>query len=70
MSIWHLMTWAITGSHQKSTSEVTRLVDDVLQAPDFSIEELAGFEAHRETRRLDAAQNTLCKDDPFGLDKW
>ena len=70
MSIWRLMTWTITGSPQKSTSEVTRLVHDVLQAPDFSTEELAGFDACTETHRLDATQNTVRKDDPFSQDKW
>ena len=70
MTIWRLMTWAITGSRQKSTSEVTKLVHEVLQAPDFMIEELAAFDACTETRRLDAAQNTIHKDDPFSQDKW
>ena len=64
------MTWTITGSPQKSTLEVTRLVHDILQAPDFSTEELAGFDAHMETHHLDATQNTVRKDDPFSQDKW
>ena len=38
------MTWALIGSRQKSATEVTRLVTDVIQAPDFIPEELAGFE--------------------------
>ena len=70
MSIWRLMTWTITSSPQKSTSEVTRLVHDILQAPNFSTEELAGFDACMETCCLDAAQNTACKDVPFSQDKW
>ena len=70
MTIWCLMTWAITGSHQKSTSEVTKLVQEVLQAPNFMVEELVAFDARTEIRCLDAAQNTICKDDPFSQDKW
>lgn len=64
------MTWALTGRRQKSAREVTRLVHDVLQAPDFSIAELTGFDARTETRRLDAAQKTIRTDAPFGQDKW
>jgi hypothetical protein len=49
------MQWMMTGSRQKSNSEVTRLVCDVLQAPDFDIRELEGFDAQTEARHLDAA---------------
>ena len=70
MSIWHLMTWALTGHCQKSAHEVTQLVHNVLQAPDFSIAELTGFDAHTETCCLDAAQKTIHMDAPFSQDKW
>lgn len=64
------MTWAFTGSRQKSVSEVTRLVHNILEAPDFSVAELTGFDARTETRRSDAAQKTIRKDNPFGQDQW
>ena len=64
------MQWMTTSSHQKSNSEVTRLVHDVLQAPDFNIQELQGFDAQTEARHLDAAVNALPTDDPFSMDQW
>ena len=70
MSIWYLMQWITTGSRQKSNSEVTRLVRDVLQAPDFSIRELQGFDVRTEARHLDAAMNALPTDDPLSMDQW
>jgi hypothetical protein len=47
-----LLDWQNTGSELKSNGEVNKLVD-VLRHPDFSIEELAGFDAARENRRWD-----------------
>ena len=70
MTISRLVTWALTGSPQKSAPEVTRLVQDVLQHPDFSLEDLEGFDARMEVCRLDAAQKALPADDLFGMDKW
>ena len=59
------MTWVFTGGHQKSISEVNKLVHNVLQAPDFNIRELAtGFNAHTETCHLDHAQPPEHADDP------
>jgi len=70
MSIWWLMNWRLTGSAQKSSAEVNRLVCKVIQAEDFNILELDGFNAHTETLRLDAAERALPEDDPFGTDQW
>jgi len=70
MTIWRLMTWAFASSCQKSAREITQLVHDVIQAPDFSVTQLTGFNARTETHHLDAAQKTIRVDDPFGLDKW
>jgi len=50
-----LMNWVNSGSSQKSNGEVNRLVNDVLQDPKFSVEELRGFDAGRANRKLDAA---------------
>lgn len=70
MTTWRLMTWALASGHQKSAREVTRLVRDVIQAPNFDPEELAGFNAQTATTHLDAAQKSLPPDDPFSRDQW
>ena len=70
MSIWRLMTWKTTGSTQKSDSEVTRLVHEVLLAPDFDLQDLSRFNASRETSRFDAAEKEIPPEDVFGIDKW
>jgi hypothetical protein len=64
MSVWRLMKWMNTGSRSKSEGEVTRLVNDVLTAPDFRVEDVNNFSAHRANGRLD----TVKKDDPLGDD--
>ncbi|KAH9924456.1 uncharacterized protein B0H18DRAFT_1105032 [Fomitopsis serialis] len=48
------MAWANTGSNLKSNVEVQRLVDDVLLAPDFDLEDLRRFRVTRELERLDS----------------
>jgi hypothetical protein len=53
MSIYRLITWMNSGSHQKSEAEVTSLVKDVLQAEDFSLKDLNGFSVKRSLRALD-----------------
>ena len=70
MSIWRLMNWRLTGSAQKSSAEVNRLVRKVIQAEDFNVLELDGFNSHTETSCLDAAERAFPKDDPFGIDQW
>ena len=50
--------------------EVTRLVTEVIQAPDFDPEELAGFIAQTATEHLDTAQKSLPPDNPFSQDRW
>ncbi|PSR71616.1 hypothetical protein PHLCEN_2v12469 [Hermanssonia centrifuga] len=52
-SIFRIMHWAYTGSNQKSTAEIDRLVHQVLLAPDFNKEDLQGFRMGREEHRLD-----------------
>ena len=70
MSIWHLMSWKTTGSSLKSNSEVTRLVHEVLQAPDFDIADLSRFDTSREAARFDAAEKSIPPEDVFGIDRW
>jgi hypothetical protein len=53
MTVYRLMTWMNSGSHQKSEAEITRLVKDVMQARDFDPKELAGFSVKRSLRTLD-----------------
>ena len=44
------MSWKLTGSSQKSNAEVTCLVREVIQAPDFNIDDLANFNSVTESR--------------------
>jgi hypothetical protein len=43
MTVYHLMSWMNSGSHQKSETGVQQLVRDVLQANDFDIKHLEAF---------------------------
>jgi len=70
MSIWRLMTWKATSSAQKSDVEVTRLVREVLQAPDFNTQDLSRFNASSKTSRFDAAQKEVPPEDIFRIDEW
>jgi hypothetical protein len=53
MSIFHLMQWFYDSSLTKSLSTLNDLVYKVLLAPDFDVNDLAGFDAAKEARRLD-----------------
>lgn len=48
-----LMEWQHNGNSQKSDAEINDLVQDVLLNPQFKLNELAGFNAFRESRRID-----------------
>jgi hypothetical protein len=67
MTIYRLMTWMNSGSHQKSQAEVTRLVRNVIQAEDFNPKELDGFSARRCLRALDnnGSQGTVTFPDDW-----
>ena len=65
MSVWRLMHWMNTGSKSKSEGEVDRLVDGVLNAPDFHTGDLGNFRAHRENSHLDMADKTSHLEDSF-----
>ncbi|KAF8150475.1 hypothetical protein K438DRAFT_1624174 [Mycena galopus ATCC 62051] len=67
MTIYNIMSWLNTGSNQKSEAEATRLVDEVINARDFSREDLRGFNAHRENLRFDKAASG---DAPWTRDGW
>ena len=70
ISIWHLMNWKNTSSNLKSNSEVTRLVQEVLQAPDFKIQDLSSFNVSRKTSQFDVAEKEIPPEDGFGIDRW
>ncbi|KAG2744714.1 hypothetical protein P692DRAFT_201721436 [Suillus brevipes Sb2] len=67
MTIYRLMAWMNSGSHQKSQAEVTRLVRNVIQAEDFNPKELDGFSARRCLRALDnnGSQGTVTFPDDW-----
>lgn len=67
MSIYRLMTWMNSGSHQKSQTEVMRLVTDVIQAKDFDPKDLDGFSVRRCLRALD---NDRSKETVTFPDDW
>ena len=52
-STYRLMDWFTNSSVTKSMTELQSLVHNVLLAPDFKIEDLAGFRAAKENARLD-----------------
>ena len=53
MSIFRLMQWFYDSSLTKSLGTLNNLVHQVLLAPDFSTEDLVGFDAAKEAKRLD-----------------
>ncbi|KAG2032650.1 hypothetical protein BDR03DRAFT_935890 [Suillus americanus] len=53
MTIYRLMTWMNSGSHQKSETEVMHLVKDVIHAEDFNPRDLEGFSVRRSLHALD-----------------
>lgn len=67
MTIYRLMTWMNSGSHQKSENEVTRLVREVIQAEDFNPRDLDGFSVRKSLRTLD---NTGGKGTVTFPDDW
>jgi len=69
MSIWRMMTWQMTGNDEKSCRETNRLVDEVLRADHFRLEDLSGFNAETAMRNLDKAQAAL-ESDGLDWDGW
>jgi hypothetical protein len=56
MTTYRLMTWMNSGSHQKSETEVSRLVKEVIQAQDFNPRDLDGFSVRRSLQALDNSE--------------
>ncbi|PPR03767.1 hypothetical protein CVT24_007510 [Panaeolus cyanescens] len=53
-TIYRLFKWFYSGSNMKSSGEVQRLVDDVINQPDFQPSHLHNFSTQREFARIDA----------------
>jgi hypothetical protein len=66
---FRLMSWFYNASTSKSYADLDRLVEEVILAKDFEREDLIGFSASREAKRMDQAS-----EDPdsglFTSDKW
>ena len=60
-----LLNWQNSGSELKSHAEVNRLVEEVLRHPDFTVEDLNGFEAARANRTQDIKDKKLSKLEGF-----
>ena len=65
MSIWKLMHWVNTGSSSKSEGEVDRLVNDVINTPNFHVDDLRNFNTCRQHHRLDTSNRTTPLEDDF-----
>ncbi|TFK81828.1 hypothetical protein K466DRAFT_648231 [Polyporus arcularius HHB13444] len=65
ISIWRCMRWLYNGSNQKTPGELNRLIREVFLAPEYCRDDLVGFDARRENKRLDEHAAT---SDAFGAD--
>ncbi|KAG2055898.1 hypothetical protein BDR06DRAFT_981635 [Suillus hirtellus] len=70
MSIWRLMTWMLTESSQTSHAQAMQLVNEVLLAEDFQIEDIKGFNAHTEMKCWDSSEAQLDNNDIYRRDGW
>lgn len=69
MSIWRLMSWMVTGSDRKSVMEVERLVNDVMKADDFTLDDFEHFNPNTQMKHFDTSED----DDTMGIlqrDGW
>ncbi len=71
-SIYRLITWFYESSNTKSISELNSLVCNVILAPDFKPDDLAGFSAIKEHALMDSyrksASTTSDQPSPFEFD--
>jgi len=67
MTIYCLLSWMNSGSHQKSEAEVMHLVKDVIQVQDFNPRDLDGFSVRKSLHALD---NNVGKGNVTFLDDW
>ena len=66
MSVYHLMQWFNSGSHQKSVGETERLAQEVICVDDFDARDLAGFNICSQSKKLDASEGQA----PHSGDGW
>jgi hypothetical protein len=69
MSIFRLMQWFYDSSLTKSFRTLNDLVYNVLFASDFDIQDLTGFDAAREGKRLDDDKDASAPANPI-KDGW
>ena len=60
-----IIEWQNSGGSSKSNAEVNRLVQEVLLNPNFKAQDLRGFKAGQENRRIDAADKQSSFLDSF-----
>lgn len=58
-TVFRLMSWFYGGSDMKSVAELDKLVNDVILAGDFDKADLKGFNATRESKRLDGHEHHM-----------
>ncbi|KAG2152592.1 uncharacterized protein EDB93DRAFT_1082876, partial [Suillus bovinus] len=68
MTVYRLMTWINSGSHQKSQTEVMCLVQDVIQAKDFNQKDLDRFSVRQCLQALD--NHATNKESAVFPDDW
>ena len=66
MSVYRLMQWFNSGSHQKSAGETERLVREIICADDFDARDLAGFNIRSQSKKLDTSEGQA----PHSGDGW
>jgi len=64
------LSWKLTGSGNKSNSEVDWLFHNVLLTEDFTLENLKCFNAYMHTKHLDTAEDNLVMDVIFKDGCW
>jgi hypothetical protein len=72
-SIFHLMSWFYRPSIVKSIGELNTLVKEVILAQDFKPEDLIGFDAAKENKRMDEYRVDKTSDTPTPFsfdDSW
>ena len=66
MSIFRLMHWFYDSSLTKSLGTLNNLVHQVLLAPDFNTNDLVGFDAAKEAKRLDSFDPSMPEEGSSG----
>jgi hypothetical protein len=70
MTVYRLMDWYYSGSNAKSLAELDRLVNEVILQDDFDPNDLKGFRASTETKRMDQAIGGNNSETFSGMDGW